>query len=165
MNTMNDFQKYFDNKEYVTKIVGNTDDASISDLDNDKISSLISLLTKPENRDFKEETLIILKKEKAGELLITAIKKAKKDKAILVAACWESEINFSNHLPFFITLALDKDYLVSLEAITVISTMEGPFNTDEVKQVILKVKDEKKKLESERQVLLNDLANTLEGFV
>ncbi len=162
---MEDFKKYFDNKEYVTKIVGNEEEQSVHDLDNDKISSLIALITKPENRDFKEEALLILKKEKAGYLLVSAIKKAKKDKAILVAACWESEINFSSDLLFFIELALDTDYLISLEAITVIATMEGPFKGDDVKTAIEKVKEEQKKLNNERVVLLNDLLFSLELFV
>lgn len=160
---MEDFKKYFDGKEYITKVVGNSDDETVS-LDNDKIASLIALLTKPENKDFKEETLLILKKEKAGDLLITAIAKAKTNKHILVAACWESEINYSHQLPFFINLALDNDYLVSLEAITVISTMEGPFNKNDVQESILKVKQEQKKLNSERTVLLNDLVDTLNTF-
>ena len=142
---MEDFKKYFDNKEYVTKIVGAEEEAENLTVANDKITSLIQLLTLSENRDFKEETLLILKKEKAGDLLITAIKKTKKNKHILVAACWESEIDFSKHLPFFIGLALDTDYLVSLEAITVISTMEGPFNPNEVKEAIKSVKEEQKK--------------------
>ena len=162
---MEDFKKYFDNKEYVTKIVGAEEEAENLTVANDKITSLIQLLTLSENRDFKEETLLILKKEKAGDLLITAIKKTKKNKHILVAACWESEIDFSKHLPFFIGLALDTDYLVSLEAITVISTMEGPFNPNEVKEAIKSVKEEQKKLNSERVVLLNDMAVTLEGFL
>ncbi len=162
---MEDFKKYFDNKEYVTKIVGAEEEEANLTIANDKITSLIQLLTLSENRDFKEETLLILKKEKAGDLLITAIKKTKKNKHILVAACWESEIDFSKHLPFFIALALDTDYLVSLEAITVISTMAGPFNPNEVNEAIQSVKEEQKKLNSERVVLLNDLAVTLEGFL
>jgi len=162
---MENFKKYFDNKEYVTKIVGAEEETEGSTVANDKITSLIQLLTLSENKDFKEETLMILKKEKAGDLLITAIKKTKKNKHILVAACWESEIDFSNHLPYFIDLALDSDYLVSLEAITVISTMEGPFVADDVKSSISKVKEEQKKLNSERVVLLNDLAITLEVFL
>ncbi len=162
---MEDFKKYFDNNEYVTKIVGSADDMPPGDVNGDIISSLIALLTKPANKDFKEQTLLILKKEKAGDLLITAIKKAKKDKAILVAACWESEINYSPQLTFFIDLALDTDYLVCLEAITVISTMEGPFKSEDVKGSVEKVKKEQKKLNSERLVLLNDLVNTLEGFI
>ena len=162
---MEDFKKYFDNKEYVTKIVGAEEEEANLTIANDKITSLIQLLTLSENRDIKEETLLILKKEKVGDLLITAIKKTKKNKHVLVAACWESEIDFSNHLPFFIALALETDYLVSLEALTVISTMEGPFNQNEVKEAIKSVKEEQKKLNSERVVLLNDLAVTLEGFL
>lgn len=68
-------------------------------------------------------------------------------------------------MAFFILLALDKDYLVSLEAITVISTMEGPFKNDDVREAIKKVKAEQKNITTERVVLLNDLIDTLEGFI
>ena len=60
---MEDFKKYFDNKEYVTKIVGAEEEEANLTIANDKITSLIQLLTLSENRDFKEETLLILKKE------------------------------------------------------------------------------------------------------
>ena len=122
-------------------------------------------LTLSENRDFKEEALLILKKEKAGDLLITAIKKTEKSKHILVAACWESEINFSNNLPFFVELATHTDYLVALEAMTVISNMEGPFDTNQVNEALLKLRNYLTTSASERKVLINDLIFTLEGFL
>ncbi|HRG39721.1 MAG TPA: hypothetical protein PK289_14420, partial [Bacteroidia bacterium] len=65
----------------------------------------------------------------------------------------------------FILLALDTNYLISLEAITTIENMEGPFVEKDVKEAIQKVKTEQKKISSERAVLLNDLIMTLEGFV
>lgn len=161
MDNKNDFKKLFDPEQYVTKIIGDDGDAT-PPAKKDKIATLIALLTDPENKDVKEETLLTLKKEKAGNLLIEAIKNCKKDKRqILVAACWESEINFSDHLSFFIELACDKDYLVSLEAITTIDTMEGPFKKEDVKDGIKRVKEEQKKLNNERVVLLNDLAEKL----
>src|SRR3990170_1354702 len=90
-------KKYFNPEEYVTKIVGSTDDLNIDDIMEEKISAIVSLLTDPENKELKEEALLTLKKENAGDLLITAIfnSKMKHKKHILVAACWESEINFS----------------------------------------------------------------------
>ena len=162
---MSEAEKYFDKKNYVTKIIKSDEEESESEYKGSKITALIELLTLPENRDFREEALLTLKKENAGDLLIEAIKKNKKQKAVLVAACWESEINYSKHLPFFINLALDTDYLVSLEAITVIETMEGPFETDALKQGIAIVKEEQRKHNSERVVLLNDLSNTLETYL
>lgn len=168
MEPNEDLKKYFNSKEYHTAIIGADDYENTStELDNDKIATLISLLTDPKNKEVKEETLITLKKEKGSDLLIAAIKskKAKENKHILIAACWESEINFSNYLLFFTDLAIDADYLVSLEAITVIENMEGPFKKDELAASIQKIKEEQKKTNSERLVLYNDLIDTLTNFL
>ncbi len=167
MEHIEDLKKYFDSKEYITTIIGKEGQIDTSSVDESKISTLISLLTDPANKEFKEITLLTLKKEKGENVLLLAIAspKAKNVRHKLVAACWESEINFSHYFSFFILLALDTDYLVSLEAITVISTMEGPFNNDDVREAIKKVKTAQKNITSERIVLLNDLVDTLEGFI
>lgn len=162
-----ELKKYFNPEEYVTKIVGANAETNMDEIIEDKISTIISLLTDPENKELKEEALLTLKKEKAGDLLIAAISnlKVKHKKHILVAACWESEINFSTQLPFFINLALDTDYLVSLEAITVIENMEGPFDQTEVNEGIKRVKDFQKSITNEKAVLLNDLVVKLGSFL
>ena len=167
MKASDDLAKYFNSKEYATTIVGETEDVNFPVTNEDKISSLISLLTDPANKEIKEEALITLKKEKGGDTLLLAIAspKANNVRNILVAACWESEINFSKYLPFFILLALDENYLISLEAITTIEYMEGPFTEKDITEAIKKVKAFKKDITTERQVLLNDLIVTLEGFL
>ena len=166
MDNKEELKKFFDPNEYITKIVGGQEEIDVPATKKSKTATLISLLTDPENKDVKEEALLTLKKEKAGDLLIDAIHqvKTKAKKTLLVAACWESEINFSANLDLFIELACDTDYLVSLEAITVIDTMEGPFKAEALKQGIERVKLEQKKLNSERVVLLNDLLVRLNGL-
>ncbi len=166
MDASDQLKKYFNSKEYATTIIGNPEGVSAPLTKEDKISSLISMLTDPANKEIKEEALVTLKKEKGGDTLLLAIAspKAKDVRHLLVAACWESEINYSKYLPFFILLALDENYLTSLEAITTIETMEGPFTDADVKAAIKKVKEFKKNITTERQVLLNDLVVTLEGF-
>lgn len=165
MENTDDLKKYFDANQYVTKIVGSQE--VTPPVSEDKITTLITLLTDPSNKDVKEEALITLKKEKAGEVLLQAIASPKSlaHRHLLVAACWESEINFSKYLPFFILLALDNNYLISLEAITTIENMEGPFDEKAVAESIKKVKAEQKNIPSEKAVLLNDLVMTLEGFM
>jgi hypothetical protein len=167
MENTDALKKYFNSKEYATTIIGGSEEVIEPVTNEDKITKLISLLTDPANKEVKEITLLTLKKEKGGDTLLLAIAspKAKNVRHLLVAACWESEINFSKYLPFFIILALDDDYLISLEAITTIENMEGPFADDAVKNAILKVKTAKKEITSERQVLLNDLIQTLENFI
>lgn len=165
MENANDFKKYFDPSQYSTTLVG--EKKATTPVAEDKVTALISLLTDSSNKDVKEETLITLKKENAGEVLLQAIASPKSlaNRHLLVAACWESEINFSKYLPFFILLALDDNYLISLEAITTIENMEGPFEEKDVKDAIKKVKAEQKNIPSEKAVLLNDLIMTLEGFI
>ncbi len=175
MKNTDDTKKYFNSKKYLTKIIGIdangnaplNNELDSSTIDESKISNLISLLTDPANNEFKEITLLTLKKEKGGNILLLAIAspKAKNVRHKLVAACWESEIDFSPYISFFILLSLDNDYLVSMEAITVISTMAGPFNNDVVKDAIIKVKAAQETGTTEKTVLLNDLIDTLEGFV
>ncbi|MEO6903941.1 MAG: hypothetical protein ABI315_12450 [Bacteroidia bacterium] len=166
MDEPNDLTKYFDSNQYVTTIIGSEEEKK-AEPNEDKISTLVSLLTDPSNKVVKEQTLITLKKEKAGEVLLLAIAKpsTKTVRNLLVAACWESEINFSKYIPFFILLALDTDYLVSLEAITTIENMEGPFVKEDIKAAIKKVKEHQKKINTEQTVLLNDLIVTLENYL
>lgn len=165
MENSDDIRKYFDSKEYNTAIIGKEGGGGPAAQDEGKISTLITLLTDPASKDVKEQALLTLKKEKKGaELLLMAIASPKSDghRHTLVAACWESEINFSKYLPFFILLALQDDYLVSLEAITVIEHMEGPFEEAHLSNAIGKVKEKQKGLDSERAVLLNDLLHSLQ---
>ena len=167
MDNTDNLKKYFNSKEYATTIIGNTEEVSAPVTNEDKMSALISLLTDPANKDVKEETLLTLKKEKGGDTLLLAIAnpKAKEVRHLLVAACWESEINYSKYLPFFILLALDENYLISLEAITTIQNMEGPFTETDVTTAIKKVKEAKKNITTEKVVLVNDLIDTLTSFL
>ena len=166
METTNDIKKYFDSKEYITAIIGTNSEDGTPPVSEGKISTLISLITDPSNKHIKEEALITLKKENGGELLLAAIASNKSDgkKHLLVAACWESEINFSKYLSFFILLSLHDDYLISLEAITTIETMEGPFDSNAITDGIKKIREKQKSISNERVVLLNDLVIVLEGF-
>jgi len=163
MENQDDIKKYFDENQYITKIVGAEEETAASKTDNDKIALLISLLTDPKNKEFKEEALLTLKKEKGGHLLLAAILKTKdtNKKQQLVAACWESEIDYTAYLPFFVDIAITADYLVALEAITVIETMEGTFQKEHLSQAIEKIRQHKKSITNELLVLFNDLEMNL----
>ena len=157
--------KYFDETQYRTAIVKSGEEISSGNAEEDRLSNLIALLCDAANKDFKEETLLTLKKEKAGDLLIDAIKKSDKEEYvhILVSACWESEINFSGNLAYFTELVMHPDYLVSIEAITVIENMEGPFDENDLKNSISQLKQYKTQLTNEQLVLINDLIDVLQG--
>jgi nitrate reductase assembly molybdenum cofactor insertion protein NarJ len=80
---------------------------------------------------------------------------------ILVSACWESSMNCSAYLPFFVDLAIISDYMVCLECLTVIENMEGPFELQEINDAIEKVKNAVDEDEEGKYELLNSIWEVL----
>jgi len=89
------------------------------------ISNFIELLTNPEQKDLKHEALEIIRKANAQQFLVDLISMPAQHKhqRELVMACWETGLDFSNHLIFFSNLVVNCGYPVALEAITVIDEM------------------------------------------
>lgn len=114
-------EKYFDEKNYSTLIIGAEKNEGTEQETSDIVSLLITGL-----RENKTEALRILKEDKGQLALLTAIDDVphKTDRALLIAACWESGMDFSEHFDKFLTYAGDDDALVSLEAITVLDSIE-----------------------------------------
>jgi hypothetical protein len=150
--------KLFDESQYNTiKIGGKADDKKQGES-----NELISLLTSKIAAE-KDAALVLLKKEKAVNLLVDAVKDCKnpKDKALLVAACWESGADFKNHLEFFAELVQDADLFVSLEAITVVSENIGGIDKNQAKQLINIL--EKAASDHFNSALINDVLDSLKA--
>ena len=123
--------KLFDESQYNTIKIGGEEKEEAPAKD---IISLLGSKTIGE----KDKALDLLKKEKAVTLLVDAVKNCKnpKDKSLLVAACWESGMDFRAHLEFFAELVHDADLFVSLEAITVVSENTGSVDKIQAQQLI-----------------------------
>jgi len=107
----------------------------------DILPELARLITENRNREVISAARTVffdLKNQESVEVLKNIIDETtdKDTKQILVAACWENGLNFSVHLPFFVNLVLDEDYLISIEAFTVIENMPGPFVNEDVQQCL-----------------------------
>ena len=118
-----DPKKLFDEKEYATIILG-SDAAGKKDLENADCAAI--LVSKTTSREDKDEALKQLKENDARAFLITAINRSKKpeQKAALIAACWETGLDFSADYLFFTGLIGHEDFYVSFEAFTVIQELE-----------------------------------------
>ncbi len=118
-----DPKKLFDEKEYSTIIIGN-DGASKKDLNNADYATIV--VSKDTTREEKDEALKHLKENNAQAFLISAITKTKDPdlKAPLIAACWETGLDFSKDYLFFTELIGHEDFYVSFEAFTVIQETE-----------------------------------------
>jgi hypothetical protein len=71
---------------------------------------------------------------------------------------WNSGVNVPGELPLLIRVGLSGDYMRALEAFTLIESMEGPFDEEQVLEAILAVR---KFLEAEPEGDKRDLVNSL----
>lgn len=127
-------EKFFNEEEYNTIKIGAEAEEKKQ---NDAAKELLALLSSKTIGE-KDVTLDLLKKEKAITLLVDAVKDCKnpKNKALLIAACWESGMDFKAHLDFFASLIPDSDLFVSLEAITVLAENIGDIDKTKAQELI-----------------------------
>ncbi|HRD39001.1 MAG TPA: hypothetical protein PLC65_10250 [Bacteroidia bacterium] len=136
-------KEYFDEKKYRTIIVGKDGYKSNEDLE-DAITALVEDKISTEE---KEEILKHLKASKAKQALFKAIQTSKSDakKAKLIAACWEIDLDCTDDFLFFVDLTCNEDFNVSLEALTVIESIENAIPANQLeqaqKQVTAKIKE------------------------
>lgn len=128
-------EKLFDEKEYSTIVLG-SDEKSKHDEDNADYLTII--IGHSSSREAKDEALSKLKDNKAQAFMMQAISRIKNSdhKAATIAACWETGLDFTDYLPQFIELINDTNYLVSLEAFTVIEEMAPNLKQEKVAQAI-----------------------------
>lgn len=117
-------EKLFDEKEYSTIILGSE---NISKKDGNNADYITVLVNPRTSREEKDEALKALKENKAQAFMLSAITKTKKPehKASIIAACWETGLDFSNDYLFFIELLCADNFHVSFEAFTVIQEIES----------------------------------------
>lgn len=123
-----DPEKLFDEKEYTSIIIG---PEGISKKDNDNADSLAALMSKKTTREEKDEALKRLKKNNAQAFLLNAISNTKNtsQKSFIIAACWETGLDFSTNCSFFFDLVCSEDFNVSFEALTVIREMDATIDS------------------------------------
>lgn len=82
-----------------------------------------------------------LKSAKATAPLFKAILSPKYHvfQAELVAALWESGLDCNAYITPLVELAINEDYLVAIEALTVIENTNPPYNQEELSKLIVKV--------------------------
>lgn len=119
-----DPEKLFDEKEYATIIIGSE---GMSKKDTSNADYVTVLVNSKSTREEKDEALKVLKENNAQAFILNAISKTKNlgQKALLIAACWETGLDFSKDYLVFIDLICSKDFVVSFEAFTVIQEMEA----------------------------------------
>ncbi len=150
-----DPKKLFNEEEYSTLIL-NRD--GFSKKENDSADLILQLLDASITRPEAELVFSRLKELNATQLLIQSIKEAKRpsEKTKLVAACWETGLDFSGDFLFFTSLVCQPDFELAVEALTVAENTEN-INDNQIDEALQLLRSNK-----EGSV---DLKNALKEFL
>lgn len=149
-------EKYFDDKKYNTLMVGEGGKFSVAD----KIKEDLAGLLLNEDRELKVETLKLLKGESGKKLLLEAISATEDTagKQVLLAACWESDIDFSGEIDFFTELLKkEKKAEVVLEIVTVLEESIPQCEADVIRKLLKTIED----LEESSNAVINEWLENL----
>jgi hypothetical protein len=155
-----DPQKLFNEEEYSTLIL---DREGFTKKENQVADLVMQLLDKEVTREEAEAVFSRLKELNATQLLLQGISEAKRpsEKAKLVAACWETGLDFSKELLFFTELLCQPDFELAVEAITVAENTENlsPEQIDTALQLLQTSKEGSSELKNALKEHLNLIKN------
>jgi hypothetical protein len=155
-----DPKKLFNEEEYSTLIIKRD---GFNKKENSAADLIEGLLEKEITRQESEEIFLKLKENNSVELMVDAIKKAQRteEKTILTAACWETGLDFTNHFLFFVELACYDNFLLAMEALTVVEYIEGMIDESTLTKALQIAQGNK----SKNAELLNDLIANIKSRI
>ena len=120
------------------------------------------------------EFLSSLKSSSSIETVMQCLKNPKFDhlKIQILSTIWNSPLDYSNYLSEFIELAVKSDFLVTLECLTILENLEGPFQENSILEAQLFLKEyhegiypkdaQKDHLISEIAILIKDMDRSID---
>ncbi|MBA3683569.1 MAG: hypothetical protein H0W73_20745 [Bacteroidetes bacterium] len=155
-----DPKKLFNEEEYSTLIIKRE---GFNKKENNTADLLESLLEKEITRQESEEIFLKLKETNSIEIMVDAIKKAQRteEKTILAAACWESCLDFSKYFLFFTELTCSDNFLLSMEALTVVEYIEGTID----ESTLTKALEIAQNTKSKNKELIEDLITNIKSRI
>ena len=82
----------------------------------------------------------------------------------LISCCWQSSLDFSGYLPFFVDLVIDNEFEIAFEAFTVIENMELPREMEGSSVLISKTDKALEIRSGSKSYLLHELRAILDIF-
>lgn len=89
----------------------------------------------------------------------------------LLTTIWNSKVDYSEYLVDFVTLATQYDFMISLECLTIIENLDGPFQEHHFldAEIILrefaeKVQHKKEDFDERKVKLVSEIGNALKGI-
>ncbi len=129
----------------------------MGNLSDSQKSALIELLSTLNISDAPEEIIRLVREDKYLSV-----------RPILLGSIWNSKLDYSHYLSDFVEIAVDGDYLDTLECLTIIENLEGPFEERHILESQLFLRDyiesDGKSKDARKAVLISEIALLLKDF-
>lgn len=108
------------------------------------IPMLFDLLNSNPEKEITDEInklLSTVKDKETTETFIEAVtdKKYKSVRKLILTACWQNGLDFSNYLPVFVDVIINDDWESAFEAFTIIDNLESLPEQNTVKKTTIKI--------------------------
>ena len=107
-----------------------------------------------------------IKSPEAVPVIMAAIQNSatnKKVLPVLVNACWQNGLNFSDYMEDFVNLVINSEFQTAFDAFTVIENMDNNLNSELIDDLIDKIKSALLETNEDKKLLLKTLIDVLEG--
>jgi hypothetical protein len=124
-------------------------------------------LMQPSTHEIVRKSIIMLigeiKVKEAASAIVTALENIDmgEDFTPMVAACWQSGLDFSMYLPAFIKIFVNGDYQAAIEAFSVIEESMENASDDMQKKCIKMLDDAADKVSQEKYLLFRELVKVV----
>ncbi|QQS51529.1 MAG: HEAT repeat domain-containing protein [Bacteroidota bacterium] len=131
---------------------------------------VVSLLNKHQHDEVREEVISILgqlKDKEAVPFIIEQIKSSGTDtfKSELIMTCWQSGLDYSEHIDVFTQSFIDGDFQTAIEAFSVIDEWIDQAGSEKIKQCKELLAENLPKVSPEKKAFYLELIKLIESFL
>lgn len=132
------------------------------------IPEIIDLILQPGNTDIQQACTMLLndlKDKEAIKYIVAALKdeKYKSIFGILLASCWQNGMDYHEHINLFAELFIKSDYIVALEAFTVIEETIAQCEDKQISSVLNKLVSHNETITEDKEALQKALIEVIKS--
>lgn len=133
------------------------------------LPALFELIHKDTDQTVRNEILELISELKAPEAAVHVAESLTKNDfgdylSAVVAACWQSQLDFSKHLPVFVNLFVRSDYKTALEAFTVIEESLEKAESTDIQTCLRFLNESEYLVTNEKLPLFHELKKVVENY-
>ena len=85
-------------------------------------------------------------------------------KELMLYSIWSSNLDATDYIPQIISCACNGDFMVALEALTLIENLEGPFNEQDLIESMITLNEYLTNQTDDKKDLINSMLETIKAF-